>query len=132
MIVNRTAYDKEYFPEKETIRFFIWMNTYFDEENKSAESHFQLIDHLFKKHRFKGFECSRGLAKSTLIGIYHLLYIAFLGRKPYFGKVDYVLYIMDTVTQVAANFEQMIMILEDNPELKKHLEIKKSPKDLFM
>jgi len=125
-IVSRTPYNKDYFPGKETIRFFIWLNTYFDEENKSAESHFQLIDHLFRKYRFKGFECSRGLAKSTLIGIYHLIYIAFLGRKPNFGKVDYVLYIMDTVTQVAANFEQMIMILEDNKELAKHLEIKKS------
>jgi len=126
MIVPRTPYNADYFPQKETIKFFVWLNTYFDEENKSAESHFQLIDHLFKRGQFKGFECSRGLAKSTLIGIYHLIYIAFLGRKPNFGQVDYVLYIMDTVTQVAANFEQMIMILEDNPELKKHLEIKKS------
>ncbi len=126
MIIERVPYDQDYFPDKETVKFFIWLNTYFDEENRSAESHFQLIDHLFKKDQFKGFECSRGLAKSTLIGIYHLLYIAFLGKKPNFGKVDYVLYIMDTVSQVGANFEQLIMILEDNAELKKHLQIKKS------
>ena len=125
-IVPRTAYDEEYFPTKDSIKFFVWLNTYFDEENRSAEAHFQLIDHLFGKSQFKGFECSRGLAKSTLIGIYHLLYLAFLGKKPNFGQVDYVLYIMDTVTQVAANFEQMIMILEENEELKKHLEIRKS------
>jgi len=125
-IIARTKYDEDYYPDKETIKFFIWLNTYFDEENKSAESHFQLIDHLFKKYQFKGFECSRGLAKSTLIGIYHLLYIAFLGRKPYFGQVDYVLYIMDTVSQVGANFEQLLIILEENEELKKHLEVKKS------
>ena len=126
MIVERTRYDEEYMPRKETIEFFIWLNTYFDEENRSAESHFQLMDHLFGKQRFKGFECSRGLAKSTLIGIYHLLYIAFKGSKPNFGKVDYVLYIMDTVSQVGANFEQLIGILEDNRELAKHLEIRKS------
>ena len=33
---------------------------------------------------------------------------------------------MDTVAQVGANFEQLIMILEENQELKKHLEIRKS------
>ena len=126
MIVERTRYDEPYFPKPETIEFFIWLNTYFDEENRSAEAHFQLIDHLFGKNRFKGFECSRGLAKSTLIGIYHLLYIAFKGSKPNFGQVDYVLYIMDTVSQVGANFEQLIGILEDNAELAKHLKVRKS------
>ncbi len=124
--IQRTKYNEDYFPSKDTVKFFIWLNTYFDEENRSAESHFQLMDHLFKKNQFKGFECSRGLAKSTLIGIYHLLYIAFLGKKPNFGKVDYVLYIMDTVSQVGANFEQLITILDENVELKKHLVIKKS------
>jgi len=126
VVIQRARYDEEYIPRKETIEFFIWLNTYFDEENKSAESHFQLIDHLFGKSQFKGFECSRGLAKSTLIGIYHLLYIAFKGSKPNFGQVDYVLYIMDTVSQVGANFEQLIGILEDNTALAKHLEIRKS------
>ncbi len=126
MITQRTEYDQPYTPTDDTIKFFIWLNTYFDEENKSAESHFQLMDHLFRKFQFKGFECSRGLAKSTLIGIYHLLYIAFLGKKPNFGKVDYVLYIMDTVAQVGANFEQLITILDENVELRKHLSIKKS------
>jgi len=126
VIVERTRYDQPYYPRKETIEFFIWLNTYFDEENRSAEAHFQLVDHLFSKYQFKGFECSRGLAKSTLIGIYHLLYLAFKGGKPNFGRVDYVLYIMDTVGQVGANFEQLIMILEDNKELGKHLKIKKS------
>ncbi|RKY51951.1 MAG: hypothetical protein DRP93_09010, partial [Candidatus Neomarinimicrobiota bacterium] len=126
MIVERERYDSEYIPTPETIKFFIWLNTYFNEENKSAESHYQLMDHVFKKYQFKGFECSRGLAKSTLIGIYTLLYLAFLGRKPGFGRVDYVLYIMDTVGQVGANFEQLIMILEDNKALGKHLQIRKS------
>jgi len=125
-IVPRVKYDDDYFPSQDTVKFFVWLNTYFDEENRSAESHFQLMDHLFRKNQFKGFECSRGLAKSTLIGIYHLLYIAFLGRKPNFGRVDYVLYIMDTVSQVGANFEQLLIILDENEELKKHLKVKKS------
>ncbi|RLA60971.1 MAG: hypothetical protein DRQ78_09045, partial [Epsilonproteobacteria bacterium] len=96
MILPRARYDEDYKPSVDSIKFFLWMNTYFDEENKSAESHFQLMDHVFSKPQFKGFECSRGLAKSTLIGIYTLLYLAYLGRKPGFGRVDYVLYIMDT------------------------------------
>lgn len=126
MIIERTRYDEEYIPQEETIKFFVWMNTYFDEENRSAESHFQLIDHVNTKHQFKGIECSRGLAKSTLIGIYKLLYWAYLGRKPGFGTVDYALYIMDTVSQVGANFEQLLMILDENEALKKHLKVKKS------
>ena len=126
MVLSRARYDEDYTPTIETVKFFIWMNSYFNEENKSAESHYQLMDHVFAKYQFKGFECSRGLAKSTLIGIYTLLYLAYLGRKPGFGQVDYVLYIMDTVGQVGANFEQLIMILDDNKELGKHLQIKKS------
>jgi len=74
MIVERTKYSDSYIPKPETINFFIWLNTFFDEENKSAESHFQLIDHAFSKYQFKGFECSRGLAKAlSLDSVVHTI-----------------------------------------------------------
>jgi predicted phage terminase large subunit-like protein len=126
MIVERQRYDKPYYPSKETVRFFLWFNSFFKEDNKSAEAHYQLIDHINKRYKYKGIECHRGLAKSTLVGIYQMIYWAFLGKKPGLGEVDYVLYIMDTVSQVASAFEQIIMILEENTELAKHLEVKKS------
>jgi predicted phage terminase large subunit-like protein len=126
MIIPRTRYDKEFLPSLETRKFFIWFNLYFKEDNKSAEAHYQMIEHINGKSKYKGIECSRGLAKSTLIGIYQLIYWAFIGKKPGLGKIDYVLYIMDTVTQVAGAFEQIIMILEENDKLGEILEVRKS------
>ena len=63
MLVPRTPYDKPYHPTKQTTEFFVWMTSMFNERNKPAPAHFQMIDHINRRNKFKLVECSRGLAK---------------------------------------------------------------------
>ena len=125
MIIERTPYDKPYHPTKTTVSFFLWQMALFKEENKPAPAHFQMIDHINRRGRFKLVECSRGLSKSTLVGIYSVLYWAWKGYKPGLGEIDYILYIMESVGNVATNIEQMAMLIDETPELKRVLQVDK-------
>lgn len=126
MVLDRTSYGEDYVPSKEAIKFFIWMNTFFKEDNKPAEAHFQLMDHILSLHQFKGIQASRGLSKTTLAIAYGVLYYAYLGRKPGFGIVNYIMVVSDSLAQVKSIFEQILSMIEDNDKLKEHLTIVKS------
>ncbi len=126
MIIDRTPYDEAYYPKKEAVKFFIWMNTFFKEDNKPAEAHFQLMDFILSNHQLKVIQASRGLSKTTLAIAYSVLYYAYLGRKPGLGVVNYALVVSDSLAQVKSIFEQILSLIEDNDKLKEHLGIIKS------
>lgn len=128
MILPRFPYNNEYIPSKETIKFFTWMNMFFEEDNRPAEAHFQLIDHVMTNHQFKGIQASRGLSKTTLADVYLTIYYAYLGRKPGLGRIHYGLIISDTLSQVQAILEHMLFLVDDNEKLKQHLKVTKSRK----
>ena len=97
-ITPHHPYNKPYHPKhKDTIEFFVWFNTYFKEENKSASLHYQMVDHINGKSNRKCLECTRGASKSTLVGVYYLLYCVFKGKKFNHGDINFVIYIMDSV-----------------------------------
>ncbi len=125
-IIPRTKYDAHFTPKKETIEFFSWFSLFFDEENKTAAMHYQMIDFIQEKGRRKCFECTRGASKSTLVGVYYLLYCIFKGKKFNHGEVDVIVYIMDSVQQVASHITRVLYTIEENPNLKKYLKIRKS------
>ena len=125
MIISRTRYDQPYKPKyKATIKHFLWFSQFIEEENKSPEAHFQLVDFILSKHIYKVVECHRGFGKSTKI-VHLILEWLYLGKKPNFGKFDYILIVQDTVTMVASTIEQIIATIE-NTELNKVLEIRKA------
>ena len=125
MIIERQRYDKPYIPKnKDTIKHFLWFNSFFKEENKTPESHFQLVDHILTKNKFKGIECHRGFAKSTKI-LHLILEWFYLGKKPNFGEFDYILIIQDSVSMVASTIEQAIAMINDS-NLSNVLNIKKA------
>ena len=126
MIVEKQPYNMDYKPEIESVKFFLWMNTFFEEDNKPAEAHFQIIDHIMSKNRKKVLQASRGLSKTTLTGVYLLLYFAYLGKKPGFGHIPYAMVISDTVSQISAMFEHLVLTVDDNDKLREHLKIVKS------
>lgn len=126
MIVNRTPYNQDYHPRDETVRFFVWLATTIKEENKSAESHMQLVDHVLSQKKFKCIECFRGASKTTLIDVYLVLFYAIQGFKYNHGEVDYILLVSDTVTQVAAIIEHILSVYDDNDILKDQLQLVKS------
>lgn len=125
MIVERTRYDEPYIPkQQDTIKHFLWFNSFLKEDNKPAEAHFQLVDHILSKHRYKVVMCHRGFAKTTKI-IHLILEWLVLSKKPNFGEFDYILIIQDAVSMVASNFEQIISLI-DNTSIGEFLEIKRS------
>jgi len=124
MVIERKRYDEKYYPSKEALEYFIWEQMYLPEENKTAKAHFQLIDHIYSKNRYKVVECTRGLGKSTIVTRKNPLYWIFKGKKPNFGEFDYILVIQDSVSMVESTFETLLGYIE-NSELKNHLDIKK-------
>ena len=125
MIIKRTRYDKRYYPKnKDTIKHFFWFNTFLEEDNKPAEAHFQLVDHLLSRHKYKVVMCHRGLGKSTKM-IHLILEWLYLSKKPNFGEFDYILIIQDSVQMVASTFEQILFLIQDT-DLSNFLDIEKS------
>ena len=124
MIIERSRYDDLYKPKnKDTIKHFVWFSSFIEEENKPAEAHFQLVDHILSKNKYKAIMCHRGLGKSTKM-LHLILEWLFLGKKPNFGEFDYILIIQDSVTMTEATFEQLLGLIE-NTELNKYLKIEK-------
>ena len=81
----------------EFITFIKLINGEQGEEHKSPAVHYKMLDTLVNKEKNVINLCSRGLAKTTLLGEYLFLYIATYGFLPGFGKVDYALYVGDRI-----------------------------------
>ena len=68
------------------------------EEHPSPVVHMHMLDKIVNR---KGANlanlCHRGLAKTTLFGEYLILYIAVFGELPGFGRIDYGLYVSDSI-----------------------------------
>ena len=124
MIIERKRYDEDYIPKhRDTIKHFGWFNLFLEEENKPAQAHFQLVDHILSKSRHKVIMCHRGLGKSSKM-IHLVLEWLFYGEKPNFGEFDYILVIQDSVAMVEATFEQLLSMIE-NSNLNRFLDIEK-------
>ena len=127
MIVPRFRYDEDYTPQhKDTLKFFVWLNTYFKEENRSAPIHYMMVDHMNGKHKKSVVECTRGASKSTLIGVYYLLYCLWKGEKYNHGELDFVVYIMDSVQKAGEQIRRILYTLEDCKPLQDVLEVRRS------
>jgi hypothetical protein len=87
-------------PSKETFAFFNFIQLVHGgrTENTSPLVHYKMIDTLFSAKTTKHAIMShRGIAKSTLFGVYLPLYIAVTGNFPGFGKVNYIIYVADSM-----------------------------------
>ena len=93
---------------------FIRMSLGEEPENNNPKAHYFLLDCIFQQPEVKPFFDVRGIdydalkgrtailstrefSKSTLIGSYLVLYMAAKGELPGFGKVDYGLYVSDSM-----------------------------------
>jgi len=100
--LNEISYDEdtEYVPSEfalEFVSFIKLVNGEQGEENKTPVIHYKMIDKIAGKNQNTANMCSRGLAKTTIFGEYLFLYIAVYGAIPGFGKVDYALYVSDSI-----------------------------------
>jgi predicted phage terminase large subunit-like protein len=81
----------------EFVNFIKLVNGAKGEENKSPVVHYKMLDALVSSEKHICNMCSRGLAKTALLGEYLFLYLAVYGKLPKFGKVDYSLYVGDSI-----------------------------------
>ena len=100
--LNDTDYndDPTYVPSEfalEFISFIKLVNGEKGEENKTPIIHYKMLDKIAGKNENTANMCARGLAKTTIFAEYLFLYIAVYGAIPGFGKVDYALYLSDSI-----------------------------------
>jgi hypothetical protein len=105
-----------YIPSIEAIEFFNFMRLVLGEEpeNSNPKAHYFLIDCIFQSPNVKPYFqvrgidyeankdrivvlCTREFSKSTILGTMFPLYMADKGKIPNFGKINYALYISDSM-----------------------------------
>ena len=92
--------DEGYVPSEfalEFVSFIKLVNGERGEENKTPVIHYRMLDNIAGQKQNTANMCSRGLAKTTIMAEYLFLYIAVYGAIPGFGKVDYSLYVSDSI-----------------------------------
>ena len=98
--------DSDYKPSDfalEFITFIKMVNGVQGEEHKSPVVHYKMLDQIAGMKKDIVNMCSRGLAKTTVLGEYLFLYIAVYGGIPGFGTVNLALYVSDSMENGVKN-----------------------------
>jgi predicted phage terminase large subunit-like protein len=90
----------------EFINFIKLVNGATGEEHKSPVIHYRMLDQIAGKRKDIANMCARGLAKTTLLGEYLILYIAVYGEIPGFGKIPLGLYVSDSIENGVKNMRK--------------------------
>jgi predicted phage terminase large subunit-like protein len=117
--------DYEYVPSEfalEFINFIKLVNGEEGEEHKSPVIHYNMLDNIQGKKENIANMCSRGLAKTTLLGEYLFLYVATYGGISGFGEVNLAIYVSDSMENGVKNMRKNVEFRYDNSEfLKKYI-----------
>jgi len=119
--VNEIRYGDEhgYVPSDfalEFINFIKLVNGDEGEEHNSPIVHYKMLDLIPGPRQNIANMCSRGLAKTTLLGEYLFLYIAVYGKIPGFGKVDFALYVSDSIENGVKNMRKNLEYRWENSD----------------
>ena len=129
--LNDISYDVDpsYVPSEfalEFVSFIKLVNGEKGEENKTPVIHYKMLDNITGKRQNTVNMCSRGLAKTTILAEYLILYLSVYGSIPGFGDVDYGLYVSDSIEN---GVKKMRLRLErrcqNSPFLKAYLDLAK-------
>lgn len=100
----------------EFINFIKLVNGDSGEENSSPVVHYKMLDQIGGRKRNIANMCSRGMAKTTLLGEYLFLYIGVYGDIPGFGKVNLALYVSDSIENGVKNMRKNLEYRWENSE----------------
>ena len=114
------AIDNSYVPTAyslDFINFIKLVNGGTGEENKTPVLHYKMLDQMFSNAPYLANMVHRGAAKTTLLGEYLFLYIAFNGGKlPGFGSVEFALYVSDSVDNGVKNMRKNLQVRWENSD----------------
>jgi len=105
------AEDPTYTPTEfalEFISFIKLVNGEDGEEHKSPVIHYKMLDNVGGMKENIANMCSRGLAKTTVLGEYLFLYIATYGSIPGFGRVNLAIYVSDSMENGVKNMRKNV------------------------
>lgn len=108
------------------VNFIKLVNGVDGEENKTPLVHYYMLDTISEGGRRIANLCHRGIAKTTVMGEYLILYIAVYGFLPNFGKINLGLYVSDSIENGVKNMRKNLEFRRDNSEfLLKYLPVAK-------
>ena len=120
--INSVNYsqDEFYIPSTfalEFINFIKLVNGGEGEENKTPVLHYRMLDQIgLGKPRLANM-VHRGAAKTTLMGEYLFLYLAFTGgRLPNMPKIDFAIYVSDSIDNGVKNMRKNLQFRWENSE----------------
>ena len=119
--LNTVSYDDDptYVPSKfalEFVTFIKLVNGGKGEENKTPVIHYKMLDQIHGKQQNIANMCSRGMAKTTLMGEYLILYIAVYGGIPGFGDIPLGIYVSDSIENGVKNMRKNLEYRWENSE----------------
>jgi predicted phage terminase large subunit-like protein len=113
------AYNDPYIPTEfatEFVNFIKLVNGTEGEEHLTPVVHYKMLDQVPGMTKNILNMCSRGLAKTTVMGEYLFLYLAVFGSIPGFGKVDLALYVSDSMENGVKNMRKNLEYRWENSE----------------
>jgi len=123
--LNRVSYavDPNYVPSDfalEFINFIKLVNGVKGEEHASPVVHFQMLDQIVGPMANIANMCARGTAKTSVMGEYLFLYLAVYGKLPNFGRVNYALYVSDSIENGVKKMRLRLERRRENSEFLMH------------
>ena len=119
--LNQTDYSvpASYVPSEfalEFVTFIKLVNGEQGEEHKTPLVHYYMLDTLTEGGTRIINLCHRGIAKTTLMGEYLILYLATYGELPGFGRVDLALYVSDSIDNGVKNMRKNLEFRWENSD----------------
>lgn len=104
------------------VNFIKLVNGSGGEEHKTPLVHYWMLDTLIKGSKDIANLCHRGIAKTTLMGEYLILYLAVYGELPNFGEINLILYVSDSIENGVKNMRKNLEFRwEDSDFLKEFI-----------
>ena len=103
----------------EFVTFIKLVNGDVGEENITPLVHYYMLDTLTRGGTRIANLCHRGIAKTTVMGEYLILYIATYGEIPGFGPVDLALYVSDSIENGVKNMRKNLEYRWENSDFLK-------------
>jgi phage terminase large subunit-like protein len=113
------AYTDKYLQSKfstDFVSFIKLVNGSEGESHLTPVVHYKMLDQVYGMKENIINMCSRGLAKTTVMGEYLFLYIGTFGSIPGFGKVDLALYVSDSIENGVKNMRKNLEFRWENSE----------------
>lgn len=119
--LNTVSYDDDptYVPSDFALKFVTFIklvNGGKGEENKTPVIHYKMLDNIAGKKQNIANMCSRGMAKTTIMGEYLILYIAVYGGIDGFGEIPLGIYVSDSIENGVKNMRKNLEYRRENSE----------------